>query len=253
MPMKHIYTLNAMVAVALAIGSLSTAAQSKISPAGRLFLAEQESEILRNAPEITLSGQTPAGASLKTMSAVAGTTDNRVTKVAALVRMKSGVDPQVLVNAGYEVTSRLISIAVVNIDIDKLDELAAMPEVERITFGEKAQLHLEKARAATGVDEAHSGFEYNNNTHKFTGKGVLTGIYDSGVAPNHPNFLNADGSTRLKKLFHFYKNPDGSNTYIIKDFNPEGISTFETDNNKKATAHTPSESWPATIRAISQE
>ena len=53
---------------------------------------------------------------------------------------------------------------------------------------------MDVVRKEIGVDKIHQGVDL---PQAYTGKGVVTGIVDGGIDPNHINFLKPDGSTRL--------------------------------------------------------
>ena len=53
------------------------------------------------------------------------------------------------------------------------------------------------ARQSTGVDLVHSG---TGLSQAYTGKNVLCGIVDTGMDPNHINFKDTDGNSRVELL-----------------------------------------------------
>lgn len=61
-------------------------------------------------------------------------------------------------------------------------------------------MKLDTGRKATGVTDIHNGIGL---PQRFTGKGVVTGLMDSGLDPNHIAFLDDAGMPRTKRLWNF--------------------------------------------------
>lgn len=95
--------------------------------------------------------------------------------------------------------------------------------VKGISFGELRTVKLDRARRATHVEDIHQGTGLSSS---YKGAGVITGIYDMGFDPNHANFRNSDGTSRLGRLWHFNGSGGGFLTYI----GDERIQSFKTDN-----------------------
>ncbi len=189
------------LSLALAALAVTAAGQSKISLSGRLFL-----EQLKNPVEVEQLGK--GAPAIQTMNA-----GEKVVKrqpIGALVRLNSGYTAADVESAGYEVSTNLGKIIVVHVNSDEVENLAELDAVKTIDFGKKHDLFLSRVRRDLGVNEINSGFEFNGRTHSYTGKGVVTGIYDVGVDPNHINFLDAEGMTRVKRLYHYYTETDST-------------------------------------------
>ena len=62
---------------------------------------------------------------------------------------------------------------------------------------------MDIVRQVTGIDKIHKGVDL---PQAYTGKGVVTGIVDGGIDPNHINFLKPDGTTRFGYLSKDYSN-----------------------------------------------
>lgn len=220
--MKHIYTLVALCAVISSV-SVPARAQGKLDLESRILIASQQSE---QAEETQEPAATIGERRLKpfSMSPV-----SKIGKVPVLVRMKEGVDPSMLEDAGFEVSSRLRTIAVVNAPMTRIGELAAVKGVDLVSLGKQQRLYMDNARKQTGVDRAHSGIDYQDKKYTFTGKGVVTGIYDVGVAPNHINFKKSDGTSRVKGLYSYYKKDGDEDNIYIRYYNAATVGEFKTD------------------------
>lgn len=185
---------------------LSASAQSKLSPHAQLMLLEQQQ-----------TAQAKSNADLPG-------------SVAALVTLNDGEDASLLKEKGIEVIFTAGDVSIANIPLTRLDEIEAMPQVKAISFGQKAAPMMDVARAASGVDESHIAIADNKGVeHSFTGKGVVCGMYDMGVDPNHAAFRNADGSTRVKALFEATVNKSTGIAKVDEYLTPEAIADYTTD------------------------
>ena len=195
--MKHIYTFLALGA----LSALSLGAQSKIDLEGRMLLNR-------------INGKSPVNTELKAeltpkSKKTKSVEVQKITRLSSIVVINKGYTAADIEAAGFEVTKDLNSVALVNVPSTDVERLAELDCVRQISFGRTLQHCMDKARLFAGVDDIHAGFEHNGTTHSFTGKGVCTGIYDTGVEANHVNFLNADGSTRVKQLTEYYEDENG--------------------------------------------
>lgn len=187
--MKKIVTL----ALSLFI-CLSATSQSKLNPAGRhaLTLYKQEA--------------------VKSRAAVPPT-------VTMLVRFDEESDADVLAESGYDVVGKYGPVALVRAAITEAENLASMKQVRSISFGNKRSMRMNAARATAEVDRAHTGITSGDVTHAFTGEGVILGLMDIGINPNHINFEN-----RVERLWHF-TGDDGSST----EYDATTVANFSTD------------------------
>ncbi|MDE6197159.1 MAG: hypothetical protein K2F91_04740, partial [Muribaculaceae bacterium] len=108
-----------------------------------------------------------------------------------------GTSDDVLTDMGVEVFSRRGNIVVAGFQASELDRIASTEGVERVQLGRQLDTKLNKAREATGVDKIHAGTDL---PRAYTGKGVVCGIVDGGIDPNHINFNDADGNYRVQQL-----------------------------------------------------
>ena len=132
--------------------------------------------------------------------------------VGAMVRVKEGTTQAQLEAEGLQVLGLRGTIALVSMPLDEVETIAAQSRVIRQMQLPRAVKPLnDVARAVTGVDAIHAG---KGLPQAYTGKGVVTGIVDAGLDPNHLMFKRADGTSRVEYL-----------TYYIQDNNsPDGIS-----------------------------
>jgi subtilisin family serine protease len=107
------------------------------------------------------------------------------------VLVQSTADREVLEEAGLRVRSHIGDVFTGTVALERLAELAAVDDVERIESAREMVFELDLAIADTGVDAVHTGPPGRR------GAGVIVGIVDSGVDYTHPCFRNADGSSRI--------------------------------------------------------
>lgn len=84
--------------------------------------------------------------------------------------------------------------------IDDLETLQSMPEVKAVKAPRSIPVNNEIAVAESGAALVHSGAL--NNT-KYTGKGVLVGVVDTGIDWSHPDFRDPvdQSKSRILKLW----------------------------------------------------
>jgi len=180
--------------------------QSKINSAGRLMIEEYTSA---SAPDGTG----------KRMAAP------RQTVVSAIVTMEKGADPEILTQYGCELGSKAGDMVIVKATIDVIEKLAELEEVSSISFGTRSTPFMDKAREASNVDGIHTGSADGLAGHAYTGKGVVVGLYDTGLDPNHAAFRDATGKSRVNAIYVTRDNPNESQE--ITD--PDDIAVFTTE------------------------
>lgn len=201
----HVFT-----ALIIAITSLSVCGQSKINGIGLIRLQKYN--------EAT---------KIKPLSA-----NQTEPMVSVIVSLEDNAIATDLSDAGYNVNHDFNSHAIVSLPISRVEKLAELPSVRHISFGGKRRKLMDFARAATGVDNAHTGITVFDETSAFKGNNVVLGLYDCGLDPNHPNFKKTDGTSRVSRLWHYAS--DYTTDYTL--YTPETISTFTTDDDDETHA-----------------
>lgn len=109
-------------------------------------------------------------------------------------------------------------------NIDDIIDLENVDAVKTMALSRELKLHLDQGRALSNVAPVHDG---TATTSAYTGKGVLCGIFDSGIDPNHINFYDADfKNSRVKEVHNFAASGGTAISYTT----PGDIATFQTDN-----------------------
>lgn len=191
---------NLIVCGLLAAGCcFSAASQSKLSGSAQIMLMRHNSE--------------------KALSRAADTTE-----VMAFITLNKGYGSETLRAKGLDIISDFGDICIVALPLSSAEEIASMPEVKAVEFGEQSGIMMDRARALSGVDDVHAGNTYSSTS--YTGKGVITGLYDTGLDPNHAAFRTSDGTSRVKAIFQ----ASGYGTATVKSFlTADEIKRYETD------------------------
>lgn len=83
-----------------------------------------------------------------------------------------------------------------------VNEVAALPEIEYMEKPKQLFFSVENGKTASCINPLQTGEKVDGtNRQNLTGQGVLVAIVDSGIDYSHPDFRNADGSTRIVKLW----------------------------------------------------
>ena len=94
-----------------------------------------------------------------------------------------------------EVTELFGGFAILRVKESAIEKLAALPEVTYIEKPKPLYFALQEAKQASCLTAVQRGVE------GLSGKGVLFCCVDSGIDYRHPEFRNADGSTRILYLW----------------------------------------------------
>lgn len=95
----------------------------------------------------------------------------------------------------FSVVPLLNSYAVVTIDETEIPVFLAQKEIIFVEKPNRMFFELQAATAASCLPAK------NERMEELSGKGVFVGIVDSGIDYSHPDFRNADGTTRIFRLW----------------------------------------------------
>ena len=100
-----------------------------------------------------------------------------------------------LAGNGIQVVPLLGGYAVVTLPESEIDKYSHRVQVEFMEKPKRLYFELFQAKGASCIRTVQTG------RNGLTGKGILTGVVDSGVDYFHPDFRNADGSSRILRLW----------------------------------------------------
>ena len=188
----------------LASAALTLSAQQKLDLLSRLSLMQQRNQ---NLPVYNsrLRDFAPRQAATHTM---------------AMVEFKDGEALDSLAAQGGKVLKTRGNIAIVTLPLAQVEQVAALKGVKRVQLPRRVYQKMNLVREAVGVDRIHQGFDLPQS---YTGKGVVTGIVDGGIDPNHLNFLNGDGSTRFGYISRIYQSNASKTGYVYENYYPRVV------------------------------
>ncbi len=201
--MKKILLLSLAAAAALGASAQSKLDLSAASLAARVMGAQVQSR----------SGE-------RTLPAPINLED----KVSVIVTLSPGEDVASLEARGYEVIASRDDMAIVRMSAPEMVEAAEMPAVRAISLSYDARPLLFSAKNNTHATEVLQG-SAEIGGKSYDGTGIIVGLMDSGLDPNHPNFLDADGNSRASRVFVI----TGSNSAVSTYDTPSKIANFTTD------------------------
>lgn len=187
-------------------GCLVSVAQSKINNVGRIQLHQY------NEMKAELSQTAPARA-----AALGEQTVN------VFVTLNAGYTAADIEAWGVEVLDTTSDMAIVKLPIEKVEELAAQPFVKLIDFGREVAPMMDRARQFSFADAVHDGDASQGLTRAYKGNGVYVGLYDTGLDPNHVNFTDHAGNSRVKGVY-LSRTSSGVSSYEGAD-----VARFTTD------------------------
>lgn len=153
-------------------------------------------------------------------------------QVSVFIELNDGYDAYDLQKIEYlKVENDLGTVFVCTLPADMLFSLDKEDCIKRVSISRELRPQLDYARPAGQVDEAQSGFTYEDATRTFDGTGVVCGMMDTGLEANHINFKNSDGTSRIKRLWHM--NSTNGTSVMYTD---QTIGSFTTDNTSQGHA-----------------
>lgn len=149
------------------------------------------------------------------------------THITGLIKLADGATAEELESQGVNVVRTRGNIALVSMPVVDVERIASLKCIKSLQLSRKIFPKMDKVRTAMGVDKIHAGTDL---PQAYTGKGVITGLVDQGVDPNHINFKNADGTSRIQQLTHIYATTTTSDGFDVDAYTPDQIHKFKTDN-----------------------
>lgn len=149
------------------------------------------------------------------------------THITGLIKLADGATAEELEAQGVNVVRTRGNIALMSMPVADVERIASLKCIKSLQLSRKVFPKMDKVRTAMGADKIYAGTDL---PQAYTGKGVVAGLVDQGVDPNHVNFRNADGTSRIQQLTHIYATTTTSEGYDVDMYTPDKISKFKTDN-----------------------
>lgn len=214
--LKRLYLIALLLGTAMAM-----TAQSSLDLVSRARLRQQR---------LSIKQETKGNSKLLNLK---GTTPTPDAHVFGMVRLADGCTADDLKAEGVEVTRSSHGFAWVSVPVGDVERVSALKSVSRFQLARPVKPKNDKARVAGGVGMIHAG---TGLEQPYTGKGVICGIVDNGLDPNHISFRDENGKSRVAWLAQM--TPDMSTGKVNEKFygnNPDDIvggkdiTTFTTD------------------------
>lgn len=209
--------MKRLLLLPLAALTLAASGQSKLDLSGRIALSQYRVAVSEGNSALLPLADNP----LREVINTPGRADASVT---VLVRLNEGCTTDEIESAvpAAVIENVLGPIAVVTMPVESIKDLDDLQSVKSVSIGREVSAYMKTARSISGVDDVHNATGLDR---AYKGAGVVTGLYDTGLDPNHINFFNSDGTeNRVKRIWRFAI----SGTY--DEYNdPDRISRFTTE------------------------
>ena len=154
-------------------------------------------DLLERVRSSSLSTEAAAAARVRAPSPAVSTENGRVW---ADVWMSGRIDPAAIRALGGEVHSVAGSVMTARIPLEAASQLDRVAGLERVQLAQPIQFQSDMAAAEIGVENLWGGpppaYSYGGST----GRGVVVGIVDTGIDPNHADFWTTAG-TRIQYIW----------------------------------------------------
>jgi len=117
------------------------------------------------------------------------------------IHINSTFSLQALTSLGCKVLNQTGTSVFLQCKASLIDQIAALPGVERLTVSRALTPHLDSARGQSGLNFVHGTAPSSPLPLPYTGKGVLCGIVDIEFDTHHPAFIDSTGKTRFIALW----------------------------------------------------
>ena len=207
-----------LLAILLACLSLAGFAQDdnnqKLSVTTQMFLDELKGNISFDEPDLPSrrqapgkNGQTngkPRGKNHGRIIAAPDTVNGKV-YISAFIRLDDNTSVNDLEALGVEVQCKFQNgLVTANIPVDKINDVAEISRVKRISVARRMSPLTNKVREASNVDDAltlSTDAIRAGLSNKYDGTGVVLGVVDTGIDFQHIAFKDKDGNSRIKRAY----------------------------------------------------
>ncbi len=145
--------------------------------------------------------------------------------VGGFLTLRPGYTVADLSDFNPEITRLAGGLLLCRVALSDVEAVAAHPAVASYRLERDVAPKMDRVRTLIGVDRLHAGEVLD---HPYTGKGVLCSSVDGGFDPNHVNFRNPDGSSRIQNFTYF--RPVQTGGYATENYGPDYMPNIDTEN-----------------------
>ncbi len=206
--MKKAFLLALMAGLSLASG-----AQNKLDMGSRARLRAEKApvEFLKDGKHGAAKARQRVAAAEPSVRAFVSVSDSETAAAA-------------LAEAGATITGGRGNLLMVEFPESLMEAVEAIPSVKEIRTEKPLAAKLDIAREVSGINKIHNGIDL---PQAYTGRGVVCGIVDGGFDPNHINFLDENGVTRVGQFTNFRTTSSGQ--LIQEVYTRSKLASFTTD------------------------
>jgi minor extracellular serine protease Vpr len=213
----------------MAFFMLLVGAQSKLSPFTQLFLQN-------HAENAAVLKHSPADLSVNRSSGFAKTIRiDGVETIGTFITVNDDSDIDAIKSLGAVINARVGDIIMAQVPVDKLVDVAQLASVVSVNVARPMSINNDSARSATNTNLVQNITTGTGLTKAYKGAGVVVGVVDIGIDYNNPAFKDANGVSRVKRV---YQPGDTTGTSPVIDgvalhgseyTTPEQIAALTTD------------------------
>ena len=181
------FTMILMIIVALA--------QSKLTPYTQIFLQKRSEKVVPNS-------KVPAQLAGKSNPDFVATKNiGGVEMVETFITVNDDFDINSIKDQSVVVNARYGNIIAALVPVDRLAAIAESDAVSEVSVAHPLRLLNDSARSVTNAKLVQSGDAQSGLTKAYKGSGVIVGIVDVGIDFNHIAFKDANGVSRVKRVY----------------------------------------------------
>lgn len=143
-----------------------------------------------------------------------------------LVKLCDDFSSSELTDLNVTIIRQRDNLALITMPAENVPALLKSSSILRVELNSPASVHLDMAAQATNLNQVRNSVELSKS---YTGKDVVVGFMDTGFDPNHINFLDADGISRVAQISYIESEP-----YRVKFAdNKDDIALWTTDTKRE--------------------